>query len=118
MIQRFSVVLLFLLVFSTVPPVSASGVNCQGRWVSKGMSKKEVTELCGEPACVRRPKDVLVERGGIYFPLAMDEEWIYNPGPGRFVEYIRFYQGEVVDVRSDGFGWNGDKDCEEIPPPQ
>lgn len=109
----------FCLAFGLcLPLVARGGPVCQGRWVSKGMSKDEVRELCGEPACVRRPKDVLVEKWGIYFPLAMDEEWIYNPGTGRFVEYIRFYQGEVVDVRSDGFGWTGDRDCNEIPPPR
>lgn len=118
MIRKGSLVFLFLAIWLSSASAPLYGLSCQGRIVGKGDTESEVREACGEPACVRRPKDVFVDKGGVFVPLAMDEEWIYNPGPGRFVNYIRFYQGKVVDVRSDGFGWTGDRECNEIPPPR
>jgi hypothetical protein len=86
--------------------------------VGKGSSRAEVREACGEPACIRRPQEIFVFKSGIYVPLAMDEEWIYNPGSERFLQYIRFYQGRVVDQRPGDFGWYGEQDCDSIPPPR
>jgi hypothetical protein len=91
---------------------------CDGGLVSKGSTKDEVREACGEPACIRRPKEIFVYKAGRYVPLAMDKEWIYNPGSGRFVRFIRFYQGKVVDQRTGDFGWEGERDCKDVPPPR
>jgi len=91
---------------------------CNGGLVTKGSTKEEGREACGEPACIRRPQEIFVYKAGMYVPLAMDREWIYNPGPGRFVRFIRFYQGKVVDQRPGGFGWEGERDCDDVPPPR
>lgn len=91
---------------------------CDRGLVSKGSTEAEVREACGEPACVRRPREIFVYKAGIYVPLAMDREWIYNPGPMGFLTFIRFYQGKVVDQRLGGFGWEGTVDCKEVPSPR
>ncbi len=98
------------------PP--AHGVICDGGIVGKGSTEAEVRASCGDPTCTRRPREIFTSRAGVYVPLAMDQEWIYNPGSGRFVTFIRFYQGKVVDRRSGDFGWDDDRDCKSIPPPR
>ncbi len=97
---------------------SAHGFICDGGIVAKGSTRAEVRASCGDPTCTRRPKEIFTDKAGIFVPLAMDEEWIYNPGPGRFITFIRFYQGKVVDRRTGGFGWDGERDCGSIPPPR
>ena len=118
MIRKCSFILHILAICLALASARVHGFSCGGRIVGKGTTESEVREACGEPTCIRSPKDTFVDRAGIFVPLAMDEEWIYNPGAGRFVDYVRFYQGKVVDVRSDGFGWSGDRECDEIPPPR
>lgn len=118
MIKEGPLVLLFLAICLSLASAPVYGLSCEGTIVDKDATKSEVREACGEPACIRSPKDTFVDKAGIFVPLAMDEEWIYNPGAGRFVHYVRFYQGKVVDVRSGGFGWSGDRECGEIPPPR
>jgi len=96
----------------------AHAMVCDGGMVGMGSSRAEVREACGEPACIRRPREIFVYKSGRYVPLAMDEEWIYNPGPERFLRFFRFYQGKVVDQRPGDFGWYGEQDCGSIPPPR
>jgi Protein of unknown function (DUF2845) len=92
----------------------AYGLRCSGRIIDSGNTKAEVREACGEPFCTRRPDTVFVNKGGIYWPMAADEEWIYNFGSGQFVQFIRFYQGKVVFIQSGGYGWTGERECKDI----
>jgi len=111
---------LFISILLLGPGVPIANADyCNGGLVSKGSTREEVREACGEPACIRRPKEIFVYKAGRYVPLAMDQEWIYNPGPGRFVRFIRFYQGKVVDQRPGDFGWEeGARECRDIPAPR
>jgi len=92
----------------------ALGFRCDGELIDKGDSREEVRKACGEPTCMRRPQKVLRQKGGIFWPLAVDEEWVYNYGPERFVEIILFYQGKVVDSDNAGYGWVGERDCRAV----
>jgi len=105
-----------LLMIAAVPRAGAQ--FCDNGLVTKGSTQAEVRKACGEPACIRRPQEIFVDKAGVYVPLAMDQEWIYNPGPYRFLFYIRFYQGKVVDQRVGDFGWEGKTDCRDLPPPR
>jgi len=93
----------------------ASGLRCNGKIIDSGVTKAEVREACGEPTCIRKPPTTLVRKAGVYWPIASDQEWVYNFGPQRFIQFIRFYQGEVVFVQSGGYGWTGERDCKDIP---
>jgi hypothetical protein len=93
----------------------AFGLRCAGKIIDSGNTKAEVREFCGEPTCTRKPGTVFVRKGGIYWPMAADEEWIYNFGTGKLVRFIRFYQGKVVFIDSGGFGWTGERECDDIP---
>ena len=103
---------LTLLLLTALEPAYA--LRCSGRIIDNGKTKAEVREACGEPLCIRRPETVFVRKGGIYWPMAADEEWVYNFGPTHFVQFIRFYQGKVVFVQSGGYGWSGERECEDI----
>jgi hypothetical protein len=96
----------------------AYGLRCSGKIIDAGTTKAEVREACGEPVCIRKPETVFVWKGGIYWPMAADEEWIYNFGPTQFVQFIRFYQGKVVFVESGGYGWSGKRECKDIKFPE
>ena len=93
----------------------ALGLRCAGKIIDSGNTKAEVRKFCGEPTCTRRPGTVFVRKAGIYWPMAADEEWVYNFGTGKLVKFIRFYQGKVVFIDSGGFGWTGDRDCDDVP---
>jgi hypothetical protein len=93
----------------------ASALRCSGKIIGNGKTKAEVREFCGEPACTRKPGTVFVKKSGIYWPMAADEEWVYNFGPGQFIQLIRFYYGKVVFIQSAGYGWTGERDCADVP---
>ena len=97
----------------TVEPVF--GLRCDGKIIDSGLTKAEVREACGEPTCIRKPPTTFVKKAGIYWPLAADQEWVYNFGPQQFVQYIRFYQGKVVFIQPGGYGWTGERDCKDVP---
>jgi hypothetical protein len=102
-----------LILMGIAEPVSA--LRCSGKIIANGSTKAEVREFCGEPTCTRKPGTVFVKKSGIYVPMAADVEWIYNLGPGRLVRFIRFYYGKVVFIESGGYGWTGERECEDIP---
>jgi len=93
----------------------ASALRCSGKIIDNGNTKEEVREFCGEPTCIRKPGTVFVKKSGIYVPMAADVEWVYNFGPGQFIQLIRFYYGKVVFIQSAGYGWTGDRDCADVP---
>lgn len=95
----------------------AEALRCSGKIIDSGNTKAEVRKFCGEPACTRKPGTVFVKKSGVYWPMAADEEWVYNFGSGQFIQFIRFYQGKVVFIESGGYGWAGERDlaCEGIP---
>ena len=95
----------------------AYALRCSGKIIGNGKTKAEVREACGEPVCTRRPETVFVRKGGVYWPMAADEEWIYNFGSSQFIQFIRFYQGKVVFIQSGGYGWTGERECKDIPFP-
>ena len=82
----------------------AQACYCDGEIIDKGETVEEGRKASGEPKCTRwlHMVKVLVEKGGIMWPLAVDHEWVYKPDPQEFVRIIRFHQGEVVDIESVG----------------
>ncbi|MEW6443657.1 MAG: DUF2845 domain-containing protein [bacterium] len=105
--RKRSLVVIAVLALSVVPAADASGFRCGTSLITNGDLKARVLAECGEPTWVERIYDaVIVERGGIFWPLAVDEEWIYNLGPQEFVRILRFRDGRVVDIGHGDYGWN------------
>jgi len=104
---------LFLFLYPHASAAHAWGMRCGSGIVSQGDTKSEVLDACGSPACTRPIESgrVLKWKAGVFWPLAADEEWVYDFGPHRFVHRVRFYHGEVVDTESGGYGTPDGRAC-------
>ncbi|MGH8460176.1 MAG: DUF2845 domain-containing protein [Stenotrophobium sp.] len=80
----------------------ASGsLRCGSRIVSEGDSVAALLAACGEPAY----RDVWSLPNG-YDTVAGEEQWYYNFGSNLLLRVIRLRAGRVVDIGSDGYGYN------------
>lgn len=105
---------LLLLAAITVPaPAPGQYLRCGGDVVAEGDRRFEVAHKCGEPAqkdtrTVEREVSVFDPKRKRLRTLRTTvevEEWTYNFGPHRFLYFIRFEDGVVVDIESGGFGY-------------
>jgi len=102
------------------PSSASGGLRCGTRLVQEGDTQYEVRSLCGAPDDVQQRKEArrvqrAVERpcargsGSCvvvvddYVEVAVDE-WVYDFGPRRFLQYLTFEGGQLVDVRSGPYG--------------
>ena len=94
----------------------AFAFRCGNKLVSEGDTREAVAAKCGEPAEVvtmrsvfRRP--VIWTRGrphyiGEDFIEIPVESWIYNLGPNKLMERVRFEDGLVAEIETLGYGYN------------
>jgi hypothetical protein len=106
----------------------ADSMRCGNRLVSSGDSPYEVAQTCGDPdasehrveyhtvryrvpaACPVGNGAPLPPLGGCHVivektvPVVIDE-WTYDFGKNRFVQRVRFEQGQLVKVSSAGYGY-------------
>ncbi|RFA30527.1 hypothetical protein CAI21_05630 [Alkalilimnicola ehrlichii] len=94
--------LLFVLLLATVGTAQASSFRCDGRIVSTGDRKYDVTAACGEPDHVERLRTTYVY-GTI--PVEEEEVWYYNFGPRQFVRVLRFRGSRLESIRNAGYGF-------------
>ncbi len=97
-------------------PALASGqsLRCSDRIISTGSTRAEVAGLCGDPAQVEHKtiyNNVSAAAGrqsslvaGTTLEIQV-ELWIYNFGPDRLMQRIRFEDGVVVSIQSMGYGF-------------
>ena len=106
--------------FGLAGTASADNIRCQNRLVSTGSTKYDVQALCGAPdATERRTERRLVRRQittrcadavtwcTSYIEDSVDvpvEEWTYDFGTQRFLQYLTFEDGKLLNVRSGGYG--------------
>lgn len=108
---------------SVSPSARADSLSCDGRIVSTGDSRYDVRSVCGEPDDVAQHVEYRTARGRVSGPCARDgsgklrcadtreevfevvvDEWIYDFGKNRFVEYLTFEQGHLLSVREGSYG--------------
>lgn len=96
---------LALVFLACAEPVSAMGaLRCGPYLVSTGDLAAQVEARCGPPS-YRVLETYLLPRNRGY---AADVEiWTYNFGPDRLLEQLRFRNGRLVDISSDGYGFSG-----------
>ena len=100
----------------------ADTLACDGRIVSTGDSRYEVKAVCGEPDDVSQRVEYRTIRGRVTGPCRRVEskivcsdtreqvfevvidEWIYDFGRNRFIEYLTFEQGKLVSIKTGGYG--------------
>ena len=100
----------------------ADSLSCDGRIVSTGDSRYEVKSVCGEPDDASQRVEYRTVRGRVSGPCrridgkitcsdtreqvveVVIDEWIYDFGRNRFIEYLTFEQGKLVSVRNGSYG--------------
>ncbi len=100
----------------------ADTLSCGGRIVSTGDSRYEVKAVCGEPDDVSQRVEYRTARGRVSGPCrridgkitcsdtreqvveVVIDEWIYDFGRNRFIEYLTFEQGKLVSIRNGSYG--------------
>lgn len=92
-------------------PSSAVGtLRCGSHIVDEGHLAVEVVARCGEPAY--RDQWTASQNAGQSYR-ADTEEWYYNFGSSQLLRVLRFRNGRVVEIDSDGYGFDaeGAKSC-------
>ena len=91
---------------------SALALDCHGRLIVIGASPWEVHERCGEPAAIEGVTRYLPQQGydhvqqrsvQIFVPV-QQSIWTYNFGPTRFVYFLTFQEGKLVDIKTGDYG--------------
>lgn len=119
---RIQAVLLALAGACVSSSARADTLSCDGRIVSTGDSRYDVRSVCGEPDDASQRVEYRTVRGKISGPCVREggklrcgqtreeavevviDEWIYDFGKNRFIEYLTFEQGKLVSVREGGYG--------------
>jgi Protein of unknown function (DUF2845) len=109
-----------LILFAAGASASGNGIRCENKIVGPGDSQYDVKSLCGPPDDVQqRTETRRVQRAvqrpcpnGIgYCSFVVDdiidivvEEWTYDFGTNKFLQYLTFEGGKLVHVRSGPYG--------------
>jgi hypothetical protein len=119
---RVWAVLLVLAGLSVSSSAHADSLSCDGRIVSSGDSRYDVKAICGEPDDASQRVEYRTLSGRVAGPCTREggkircsqtreqvvevviDEWIYDFGSNRFIEYVTFEQGRLVSIRSGSYG--------------
>jgi hypothetical protein len=91
---------------------SAQALDCHGRLIVIGASPWEVKERCGEPTDIedvtkyllQQAYDHLQQRSVQILVPVQQTIWTYNFGSTRFVYYLTFQEGKLIDIRTGDYG--------------
>lgn len=91
---------------------SALALDCHGRLVVIGASPWEVKERCGEPTAIEDVVKHIPQRAydptshtPVYILVPVQQSiWTYNFGPTRFLYYLTFQQGKLIDIATGDYG--------------
>ncbi len=95
--MKWTIILLLVLLFASVNSVSASDVfMCGSQTIVKGDTTVKAMASCGEPSYTE-----LLNPG---FKDSRVENWFYNCGSGGFLYVLKFVDGRLQDVATEGSG--------------
>ncbi|KUG23927.1 hypothetical protein ASZ90_006273 [hydrocarbon metagenome] len=112
----FPVVILFLLVSS----VESMAFRCGNGLVTEGDSKSQVLATCGSPtskekSCENNQQHMTTDKYGKIKKVKKCgrklETWSYNCGDNDFIYKIKFDDGKIINITTDGRG-KGRSDCQ------
>jgi hypothetical protein len=102
------------------PSAASNSLRCDNQLVQEGDSQYEVKSLCGLPHDVQQRTETRRVQRAVQRPCARGsglcavvvdhyvdivvDEWIYDFGPRRFLQYLTFEGGQLVAVRSGPYG--------------
>lgn len=105
------------LIFSllcAIAPVAGAGLLCGTKVIDEGALSEEVSAACGPPTHVEHSSMLrtLTASGGAQQNLIAGttieihlETWLYNFGPDKLMQRIRFQDGVVTRIESLGYGF-------------
>jgi hypothetical protein len=114
--------LLVLAALCASSSARADSLSCNGRIASSGDSRYDVKAICGDPDDSAQRVEYRTLSGRVAGPGAREggrlrcsqtreqvvevviDEWTYDFGSNRFIEYLTFEQGRLVSVRTGGYG--------------
>jgi hypothetical protein len=91
---------------------SAQALDCRGRLIVIGASPWEVKERCGEPSdtedvtkyLLQQAYDQLQQRSVQILVPVQQTIWTYNFGSTRFMYYLTFQEGKLIDITTGDYG--------------
>lgn len=97
---------------------SAEQLSCKDRLVKLGSSQYDVSALCGPPDGMQQRSEMRPVRRQVRVPCAagmcltviddavqvLVEEWVYDFGTQRFLQYLTFEGGTLIRVKAGGYG--------------
>lgn len=102
------------------PSAASDSLRCDNKLVQQGDSQYEVKSLCGVPDDAQQRTETrrvqrAVQRACAHgtgtcvvvvdhFVEVVVDEWVYDFGPRRFLQYLTFEGGQLVAVRSGSYG--------------
>jgi hypothetical protein len=93
-----------VLLLALVPALAlGQSMRCASKLITQGTSQAKVAALCGPPVQVVRPPAYDGVAPGVSD--VSEEIWVYNFGPNRFMQRIRFRDGVVTNIASVGYGY-------------
>jgi len=81
-----------------------TSLRCDGGIVSVGDFKVDLLAKCGEPALVEERLDKRWAGPGVRSAVTV-EQWTYNFGPNRFLQFVTLVTGKVTAVERGGYGY-------------
>ncbi|HKY40951.1 MAG TPA: DUF2845 domain-containing protein [Polyangiaceae bacterium] len=111
-----------LAAFSLSASARADSLACNNRIISSGDSRYEVRTVCGEPDDAVQRVAYRTTGGRVAGPCTREDgkqrcgqsreevievvidEWVYDFGRNRFIEYLTFEQGRLLSVRTGSYG--------------
>lgn len=107
-VAHAAVVMLTLLYSS-----AAFALRCGNDLASPGDRKIQVLKKCGEPLLIEHWEEegIVVDDSGVVVSGTLDihnvEEWTYNFGPSRFMQFLRFVDGKLDRIAAGPRGFAG-----------
>jgi hypothetical protein len=105
---------LLLVLLACAPTfASAQTFRCSDRIISTGATRAEVVGLCGDPAQIQHKTVYNSISAGLGQSSVVAgstveiqvELWVYNFGPDKLMQRVRFEDGIVVHIDSLGYGF-------------
>jgi hypothetical protein len=100
MLAKLASLVVAAIVTFCAPDLRAESTNCgNGNLVETGYRMDEVLARCGNPSWQRT---TIVHNRRAPWIVGRIDEWIYDPGEGTFLRYLRFSNGglAIIEERS------------------
>jgi hypothetical protein len=117
-----SCIVVVLLLFAALSQAIDTDFRCGNEIISVGDRKFDVLRKCGEPANVDVRQEIRTRNVGsvvlgpdkriqiypapfLVEELVTIEEWEYNLGPAKFIRYLTFENGSLVNIALGDYGY-------------